>query len=87
MSYNIVVRRNTTTICIKRGEKKTMTPYRVIKLLNEQYSCNYPTQLGYNYVRAGLIPGKKIDGKWFVSETDAKAWIQKFASRNLKVSN
>ena len=64
-----------------------MTPYRVIKLLNEQYSCNYPTQLGYNYVRAGLIKGKKIDGKWSITEEDAKAWIQKFAARNITTSN
>ncbi len=55
-----------------------LTPYRVIKMLNASYDCDYPTQMGYNYVRNNLIPA--TDGK--ISEADADAWIAKFAANN-----
>ena len=60
-----------------------MTPYAVIRLLNSQFQTDYSTQMGYNYVRQGLIPARKVDGRWEVTEADAKAWVAKFAAKNL----
>ncbi len=63
-----------------------MTPYAVIRLLNQQFGASYPTQMGYNYVRNNLIPGRKVDGKWFVEPKDAEEWIEKFALKNKLVA-
>ena len=38
-----------------------MTPYAVIRDLNKEFGTNYPTQMGYNYARQGLIPATKVD--------------------------
>ena len=63
-----------------------MTPYAIIRKLNKLTGSTYPTQMGYNYVRNGLIPATKVDGKRNIKETDAEAWIQKFVRKNkLKV--
>ena len=59
-----------------------MTPYAVIRKLNKLTGSTYPTQMGYNYVRNGLIPATQVDGKWNIKETDADAWIQKFVRKN-----
>lgn len=60
-----------------------MTPYAVITMLNREFGTNYPTQMGYNYARQGLIRATKTDGRWDVTEADARAWIAKFAANNL----
>ncbi len=67
-------------------EVRTMTPYAVIRLLNQRFGTTYPTQMGYNYVRNSLIPARRVDGKWFVETNDAQAWIEKFASKNKLVA-
>jgi len=59
-----------------------MTPYAIIRKLNKLTGSNYPTQMGYNYVRNGLIPASKVDGKWNIKVEDADAWIQKFCKKN-----
>jgi hypothetical protein len=63
-----------------------MTPYAVIRDLNKEFGTNYPTQMGYNYARQGLIPATKVDGAWYVDPEDAAAWIAKFAAKNLSAS-
>ena len=60
-----------------------MTPYAVIRMLNKEFGTNYPTQMGYNYARQGLIPATKVGSAWHVDEADAKAWVAKFAAKNL----
>jgi hypothetical protein len=60
-----------------------MTPYAVIRMLNREFGTNYPTQMGYNYARQGLIPAAKVDGAWNVTDEDARAWVAKFAAKNL----
>ena len=70
----------------RKGGANIMTPYAVIRKLNQLTGSNYPTQMGYNYVRNGLIPATRINGKWEVSDENAEAWIQKFVAKNgLKV--
>ena len=59
-----------------------MTPYRIIVELNRRFDCNYPTQMGYNYVRNNLIPATKVEGKWSIEDEAAEAWISKFAAKN-----
>jgi hypothetical protein len=71
-----------------KGGEYHMTPYAVIRKLNQLTGSNYPTQMGYNYVRNGLIPATKVAGKWTVKSEDADAWIQKFVTKNgLKVTS
>ena len=60
----------------------SISPYRLIKTINERYEVTYPTQMGYNYVRNNLIPATKVDGSWTIAEEDAEAWISKFAAKN-----
>ncbi len=60
-----------------------MSPYRLIKTLNERFSVSYPTQMGYNYVKNGLIEASKDEaGKLQIDEEVAEAWINKFANKN-----
>lgn len=56
-----------------------LTPYRVIKMLNDRIvGKEYPTQMGYNYIKNNLIPS--VDGK--VTTEEAEKWIQKFITKN-----
>ena len=60
-----------------------MTPYRLIRTLNERYGTSYPTQMGYNYVRNNLVPAvRHEDGSWFIEKDDAELWFAKFATKN-----
>lgn len=61
-----------------------MTPYRLIRTLNERFGTSYPTQMGYNYVRNNLVPAVRNyeDGSWFIEEDDAEAWFAKFSKKN-----
>ena len=60
-----------------------MSPYKLIKLLNSRYGESYPTQMGYNYVRNGLIAASKdAEGKLQIDEEVAEAWLAKFAANN-----
>ncbi len=59
-----------------------MTPYRLIIELNTRFGTNYPTQMGYNYCRNNLVTATKVEGKWNIEESDAEAWLTKFAEKN-----
>ena len=61
----------------------SISPYRLIKTLNERYEVSYPTQMGYNYVRNNLIESyKDDDGKIQIEDEVAETFISKFASKN-----
>lgn len=61
------------------NEEEVLTPYRVIKNLNEKIvGKEYPTQMMYNYVRNGLIKSKNNR----ITKKDAEIWIEKFITKN-----
>ena len=59
--------------------EELITPYKLIKLLNSRFNTNYPTQLGYNYVRNNLIPSENNR----IKISDAEIWIKKFSEKNI----
>ena len=62
-----------------------ITPYAVITLLNERYGVNRPTQMGYNYAKAGYLKTELVGDQRLVAIKVAEAWILKFAEKhNLK---
>ena len=65
----------------------SVSPYRLIKILNERYELNHPTQMGYNYVRNNLIESFVAeDGSIQIEEEVAEAWLEKFATKNKLVA-
>ena len=61
-----------------------LSAYQVIKLANQLFGRNLPTQMGYNYVSKGMIPSVVVDGKKFVRPEDAAAWLSKYYEKNVK---
>jgi len=60
-----------------------ISPYRLIKTINERYEVTYPTQMAYNYVRNNLIEAYiDEDGSIKIEDEVAEAFISKFASKN-----
>ena len=61
----------------------SISPYRLIKILNERYDLNHPTQMGYNYVRNNLIESfVDSDGSIKIDDEVAESWFEKFATKN-----
>ena len=61
----------------------SISPYRLIKTINERYEVTYPTQMGYNYVRNNLIESfLDEDGSIKIEDEVAEAFISKFATKN-----
>ena len=76
---------NTTTLQTKVEDavkSEFVSPYQLIKILNEVGEFNLPTQMGYNYTKKGLIKtSKNTTGKLQVSKTDAVEWIVKYITK------
>ena len=63
-----------------------ITPYAVITLLNKRYGVNRPTQMGYNYAKAGYLVTELVGTQRLVHINDANEWILTFAKKhNLKL--
>jgi hypothetical protein len=63
---------------IEQAVTGPLSPYRLVKVWNELSGEERPTQLGYNYVKNGLIPTSlNSTGKKEVSRSDAIEFLVK----------
>ena len=63
-----------------------LTGYEFIKKLNDEVPTKSgrprPTQMAYNYLKAGRITGKLVDGQIKISEAEYKAFVTAYKARN-----
>ena len=58
------------------------SPYSVIKILNQYTGWELPTQMGYNYVKKGMITSTLSEtGKLQVSREAAITWCAKYIAK------
>lgn len=62
-----------------------LSPYALIKVLNELTGRNLPTQMAYNYAKKGMIPTLTNElGKKYVTRDNAVAFIVKYVNTNIR---
>jgi hypothetical protein len=63
-----------------------VSPYELIKILNEKHDLELPTQMGYNYTKKGMVDGiKRTSCKGVkINKDKANEWAEKYLGKNNK---
>jgi hypothetical protein len=66
-------------------EEGTLTPYKIIKILNTMLEEDLPTQMGYNYRNKsfGFKAIQNEEGKWVVTAEEAKRFAASFVAKKV----
>ncbi len=73
-------------------EGKSFTPFGLCKLVNRELGTNLPPQMFYNYIshknKDGVpyLSANKVDGKWNITNKEARRWIEKYSLNNIVTS-
>jgi hypothetical protein len=66
------------------SEKNLITAYEMVKVVNAMLKARglkeIPTQMGYNYIKNGLV--KSVNGR--VRIEDAEVWAEKYVAKRVE---